>query len=128
MVLLPVECGALWTAGLFALLGLKLNFMNIAILPMLLGLGVDYGIHIVHRFRLHGGLDVQEALRFTSTAVCLGALTTMVGFGSLALSVNQGIASVGLVALTGMTACLLASLFTLPAALHIWGQQRSEDA
>jgi predicted RND superfamily exporter protein len=128
MVLLPVACGALWTAGLFALLGLKLNFMNIAILPMLLGLGVDYGIHIVHRFRLHGGLDVQEALRFTSTAVCLGALTTMVGFGSLALSVNQGIASVGLVALTGMTACLLASLFTLPAALHIWGQQRSEDA
>jgi uncharacterized protein len=128
MVLLPVACGALWTAGLFAFFGLKLNFMNIAILPMLLGLGVDYGIHIVHRFRLHGGLDVQEALQFTSTAICLGAFTTMIGFGSLALSVNQGIASVGLVALTGMTACLLASLFTLPAALHVWGKQRSEDA
>jgi predicted RND superfamily exporter protein len=128
MVFLPVACGALWTAGLFALFGLKLNFMNIAILPMLLGLGIDYGIHIVHRFRLHGGQDVQEALRFTSTAVCLGALTTMVGFASLALSVNQGIASVGLVALTGMTACLLASLFTLPAALHVWGRPRSVDA
>jgi hypothetical protein len=128
MVLLPVACGTLWTAGLFALFGLKLNFMNIAILPMLLGLGLDYGIHLVYRFRLHGGLDVQEALQCTSTAICLGAFTTMIGFGSLALSVNQGIASVGLVALTGMTACLLASLSTLPAALHVWGQQRFEDA
>jgi predicted exporter len=124
MVFLPVVCGTLWTAGLFALCGWRLNFMNIAILPMLLGIGVDNGIHIVHRFYRPGGQDVQETLQFTSMAVFLSSLTTLVGFSSLVVSVNQGIASVGMVALSGMTACLLASLLTLPAALHLWGAKK----
>jgi len=127
LVFLPVVCGTLWTAGVFALWGLRLNFMNIAILPMLLGIGIDNGIHIVHRFHLHGMRQVQDALQFTSTAICLSSCTTLLAFGTLALSVNQGIASVGLVSLTGVTACLLASLFTLPAALKVWEEQRRED-
>jgi hypothetical protein len=124
LVLLPVTCGALWTAGLFALFGLKLNFMNVAILPMLLGIGIDNGIHMVHRFYLYGGQQVSEALEYTGTAVCLSSLTTVLAFGTLVLSVNRGIASVGLVALTGFSACLLASLVTLPAALQVWGERR----
>jgi predicted RND superfamily exporter protein len=128
LVLLPVACGALWTAGFFALLGFKLNFMNIAILPMLLGIGIDDGIHIVHRFHTHGAQNVPEAMQFTGTAVCLTSLTTLLAFGTLALSVNQGIASVGVVTLIGITACLLASLFTLPAALKVWGEKKQENA
>ena len=128
LVFLPVVCGTLWTAGVFALCGLRLNFMNIAILPMLLGIGIDNGIHIVHRYHLSGTLQVQDALQFTSTAICLSSFTTLLAFGTLALSVNQGIASVGLVSLTGVTACVFASLFTLPAALKVWEEQRTGDA
>jgi uncharacterized protein len=124
LVFLPLVCGTLWTAGLFALCGWRLNFMNIAILPMLLGIGVDNGIHIVHRFYMPDRQDVQATLQFTTMAVFLSTLTTLVGFSSLMLSVNQGIASVGTVALSGMTACLLASLLTLPAALHLWGEKK----
>jgi predicted RND superfamily exporter protein len=120
LVLLPVSCGALWTAGLFAWLDFKLNFMNIAILPMLLGIGIDDGIHIVHRFQISTSHDVRETLSSTGTAVCLTSLTTLLAFGTLALSANQGIASVGLLSLLGITASLLASLLTLPAALRIW--------
>lgn len=120
LVFLPVACGALWTAGLFAVCGLKLNMMNIAILPMILGIGIDDGIHIVHRFQTYGARDVRQALRFTGTAVCLSSLTTMLAFGTLALSTNRGIASVGLLSLAGMTASLLASLGPLPAALGLW--------
>lgn len=126
LVLLPVGCGALWTAGLFAVCGLKLNFMNIAIFPMILGIGIDDGIHIVHRFQIHGSRNVQQALRFTGTAVCLSSLTTMLAFGTLALSTNQGIASVGLLSLTGVAACLVASLGPLPAALKVWEENQSE--
>lgn len=54
----------------------------------------------------------------TGTAISLSALTTQIGFGTLALSRNQGIAAVDLVALVGITACLVASLGTLPAALQ----------
>jgi predicted RND superfamily exporter protein len=127
LVFLPVVCGSLWTAGILALCGWKLNFMNIAILPMLLGIGIDDGIHIVHRFHTHGSRDVQAALQFTGTAVFLTSLTTMLAFGSLVLSATQGIVSVGLISLIGVTACLLASLFTLPAALHVWGRKRNHD-
>jgi predicted exporter len=123
LVLLPVLCGALWTAGVFALLGLKLNFMNIAILPMLLGIGIDDGIHIVHRYQISASRHVQETLAYTGTAVCLTSLTTLLAFGTLTLSANQGIASVGLLSVVGITASLLASIITLPAALKLWEEK-----
>src|SRR5712691_3423403 len=124
MVLLPVGCGTLWTAGFFALCDFKLNFMTICILPILLTTSSDYGIYIVHRFIFYGRSDMQDALRVTGLGVILSALTTLEGFGTLALSVNRGIASVGLVSLLGIAACMLATLFTLPAALQVWGRQR----
>jgi predicted exporter len=120
LVLLPVGCGALWTVGLCALLGVQFNFMNMGILPMLLGIGIDYGIYIVHRVRTQGTPHVHRAVQDTGTAISLSAVTTQVGFGTLALSTNQGLASVGVVALVGITACLVASLCTLPAALQVW--------
>jgi predicted exporter len=120
LALLPVACGTLWTAGLFALCGLKLNFMNVAILPMLLGLGIDFGIYIVHRVHRQDRQHVVEAVHLTGVAVGLSAFTTQLAFGTLALSQNRGLASVGMVTLVGLTACLLASLVTLPAAWHAW--------
>jgi len=119
LVVLPVLCGTLWTVGWLSLSGLKINFMNIAIVPMILGIGIDDGIHIVHRFRRQNAPDVQAALQITGTAVCLSSLTTIAAFGTLALSANRGIASVGLLTLVGVSACLVASLCTLPAALSL---------
>ena len=124
MVLLPILCGTVWTAGFFALAGFKLNFMTICLLPMLLATSSDYGIYIVHRFIFHGRSDMQDAMRVTGLGVILSALTTLEGFGTLALSVNRGIASVGLISLVGTSACLLAALSTLPAALQVWGVPR----
>lgn len=124
LVLLPVGCGMLWTAGVFAVSGFKLNFMNIAILPMLLGIGIDYGIYIVHHFQRQERRDVQEAMQGTGAAIGLSALTTLLAFGTLALSTNQGIASVGVISLVGILSCLLAALCTLPAAMQLWLQRR----
>jgi hypothetical protein len=123
MVLLPIGCGTLWAAGFFALYGFKLNFMTICILPMLLATSSDYGIYLVHRFIFHGHSDVQDAMHVSGLGVILSALTTLAGFGTLALSVNRGIASVGLIALVGISACFLAAMFTLPATLQIWSAQ-----
>ena len=82
------------------------------------------GISIAVRCTLHGRSDMPDALRVTGLGVLLSALTTLEGFGTLALSVNRGMASVGLVALLGISACLVAALCTLPAALQVWGGQR----
>jgi predicted RND superfamily exporter protein len=94
--------------------------MNVAILPMLLGLGIDFGIYMVHRVHRQSRQHVGEAVHLTGVAIGLSAFTTQLAFGTLALSQNQGLASVGVVTLLGLTACLLASLVTLPAAWHMW--------
>ncbi|MBM3227106.1 MAG: hypothetical protein FJZ47_25345, partial [Candidatus Tectomicrobia bacterium] len=122
MVLLPIGCGILWTAGVCALGGFTLNFMNICILPMLLGTGSDYGVYIVHRFTSSQRADMPDTLRIAGLGVLLSALTTLEGFGTLALSVNRGLASVGLLSCVGITACILAALTTLPAVLQLWSQ------
>ena len=127
IVLLPVGCGVLWAAGFFALCGFKLNLMTICILPMLLATSSDYGIYIVHRFTFHGRSDMQDAMHVTGLGILLSALTTLEGFGTLALSVNRGIASVGLISLVGASACLLAALSTLPAALQVWSAPRHHE-
>ena len=123
IVLLPVVCGTLWAAGFFALCGFKLNFMTLCLLPTLLATSSDYGIYIVQRFTFHGRSDVREAMHITGLGILLSAFTNLEGFGSLAFSVNRGIASVGLVSLVGIAACLLAALSTVPAALQIWSRQ-----
>jgi predicted RND superfamily exporter protein len=67
---------------------------------------------------------MPDVLHVTGLGVVLSALTTLEGFGTLALSVNCGMASVGLVSLLGNSACLIAALGTLPAALQVWSGQR----
>jgi uncharacterized protein len=62
-------------------------------------------------------------MHITGLGILLSAFTNLEGFGSLALSVNRGIASVGLVSLVGIAACLLVALSTVPAALQVWGRQ-----
>ena len=124
LVLLPAGLGVLWTAALYSLLDLRLNLMNLGVLPMVLALGVDDGIVIVHR-ALAGEEVRGPAFRATAAGVLLTTLTTTLAFGGLALSENRGIASVGVLSGAGLGFCLLASLAVLPAALRVALQQRA---
>jgi predicted RND superfamily exporter protein len=119
LALLPVALGALWTAAACGALGIRLNFMNVGILPMVLGIGVDSGIHMVRRWLDHPARDAAAVLRAAGPAVILSALTTVAAFGTMAFSTSPGIASVGAVAGIGVTACLAASTTALPAALEL---------
>lgn len=112
LALLPAALGTLWTAGAFALLRIDLNLMTLGVLPMVLALGVDDGVHVLHGHLTRGGRD-----RAVETGVWLTSLTTGVAFGSLSASQNQGIATVGLLSLLGIGFCLIASVAVLPALL-----------
>ena len=118
LALLPVLLGAVWLVSGMALLGIQLNYMNIIIFPMILGLGVDDGIHLVHRFR-EGPPRAGPLIRGTGRAILLTSMTTLVGFGSLTLASHQGMASIGEISLLGIATCLATSLFVLPPLLLI---------
>ena len=115
----PVVLGCLVLAFLWGSLGLKINFMNVGILPMVIGIGVDDGIHLVARYVRSPARDVQDVLRTTGAAVVLTSFTTLLAFGTLAFSVNRGLASVGWLSALGVLLCLAASLSVLPALLEL---------
>ena len=118
LALAPLTLGVVWMLGLMALLGLKVNLMNIFVTTMIIGIGVDYGIHVVHRYReTEGGESFASGLLETGKAITMAALSTVVGFGSLALSSYPGLASIGYVAILGAVSTAFVAITLLPAFL-----------
>ncbi|MEX2118584.1 MAG: MMPL family transporter [Pirellulales bacterium] len=112
---LPLALGVLQLFGLLGILDIPLNPANMIALPLILGIGIDYGVHIIHEYR-----DQQGRYRMspaTAVAVLVDALTTIVGFGSLMIASHQGLESLGRVLTIGVTCCLFTSLIMLPALL-----------
>jgi len=122
MALCPLLGGVAYMLGLSALLGIELNPANAVAIPLILGIGIDDGIHIVHRYREKK--DVRQAVRLTGRAVIMTSLTTMVGFGSLSTSHFPALASLGHIALLGIGSCLLTSLLLLPSLLLLIGKKK----
>lgn len=101
--------------GALQLGGVRLNFLNFMALPITLGVGVDYAVNLAARAARDR--DPLEALRHVGGPVALCSLTTILGYLALLESINQGVRSLGLVAVLGEVCCLLAALLVLPAAL-----------
>jgi len=119
-VLVPIVFAAVVTAACSVLFGLPLNFANIIALPLLVGVGVDSGIHMVHRMRTEPPSDGDPLRTSTSRAVFLSALTTVASFGNLAFSTHPGMASMGQLLTIGMVMSLIAVLGLLPALMRLW--------
>lgn len=115
LVLLPLALAILFTAGTSAFLGLELNFANVIVLPLLLGLGVSGAIHVVMRRRAMQAADAVPGPSSTPRAVLFSALTTIASFGSLAISSHPGMASMGLLLTLAILWSLVCTLIILPA-------------
>ncbi len=112
---LPVVLGSLWTLGLWSALGRSLDLFTLAVLPIMLGIGIDDGLHVVHGARRDPAAGIRGAAVGAGRALVLTTLTTAVGFGSLLLSHIPGLRNGGLLIATGVAACLLATVLVLPA-------------
>ncbi len=121
LALLPLVLGMVWMLGVMSFLGLRINFMNIFVITMVIGIGVDYSVHFLHRWVETDGNP--EALAGISKAIAVAALTTIVGFGSLALSHYPGLRSVGFAAILGASATAIISITVLPVLLS-WKKSR----
>jgi predicted RND superfamily exporter protein len=115
--LAPVSLGCLWTLGGWGWIDGRLDLFSLSVLPILLGIGVDDGLHAVHGAHLETAPRRQllASVRRISRAVTLTTMTTAVGFGSLVLSSVPGLRRGGLLVALGVVFCLVATLFVLPA-------------
>jgi len=126
LTLLPLATGLLWMIGAMVLLGIRINFVNAVILPMIIGMGIDNSIHLMHRYLEAGGKDPIRALRTTGRAMAMCSTTTMLGFGSLVTARYQALSTMGWVTILGMGFCLIASLSLLPSVLLLWKRKSDE--
>lgn len=113
---IQVFLGVIWMLAAMHVLGIKMNFVNAFVTCMILGVGIDYGIHIIHRITQEG-LSNPTGLLETGKAVVMAALTNVAGFGTIGLSNYPGLKSMGIVCAIGSVTCLLTALTTLPALL-----------
>jgi predicted RND superfamily exporter protein len=128
LALVPLMVGGVWTLGLMALFQVQFNLANIIAIPLIIGIGVDSGILIVHRFWVEQeqGVEVAPLIRSTGKAITLSSLTEIVGFGSLLMANHRGIYSLGLLVTLGLASVLIASLTTLPSLLAVFGPRHRE--
>lgn len=102
--------GVIGFIGYMGWAGVHVNMFNMVILPTVFGIGVDTSIHLLHRIREEGSHKVGEVANTTGSAAFLSAVTTAVGFGSLAFATNPGLAGLGMLAPVGIIGCYLSSL------------------
>ncbi len=115
--LLPVVLASIWTLGIMGLSNMPLHFMNLVVFTMVLGIGVDYGVHVIHRWKESPDAGWEKGLGQVSRGIILAALTTMAGFGSLVLSGYPGLQSMGAVALMGVGFSSILALTLIPCLL-----------
>ncbi len=124
LALVPVGVGFLWLSAIMAIFDVPLNPANIMTLPLVIGIGVTNGIHILNRYAEEQTPSILA--RSTGKAVLVSGLTAIAGFGSLILAKHQGIQSLGYVMSCGLATCMIAGLTFLPALLTILSRPAKE--
>lgn len=117
LALVPLGLGMLWTVGLMWLFDLQFNLANLVAVPLIIGIGVENGLHLMHRHREEGEGGPALVAGSTGQSVALFSLTTMIGFGSLMVGKYYGIFSMGLLLTLAVGSVLVASLVVLPLLL-----------
>lgn len=116
-VMVPLFMGAILTAATVVATGNTFNFTNVIVVPLIFGLGVDSGIHMVHEAREGAGKRLVNT--FTARAVYYSAVTTIVSFGSLGLAGHNGLKGLGITLTAGLLYTVLCVLFLLPALIDL---------
>jgi hopanoid biosynthesis associated RND transporter like protein HpnN len=118
IALIPLAVGVAWLAGMMGWLGRDLNPANMIALPLIVGCGVDNGVHVLHDWRSRRRRPYFLAAA-TGKGVAVSALTTVLGFGALMISSHRGLSGLGFVLALGVTMCMTAALVLLPAGLTL---------
>jgi uncharacterized protein len=117
LVLTPLLVGVGGMVVVMWLADIKLTFFNVVTFPITLGLGIDHGVYLYHRWDEDGRGAVAASLRPVAFAIALASLTSMIGFGSLFIADHEGLSSMGALACLGILTCTTATMIVLPSIL-----------
>jgi predicted RND superfamily exporter protein len=126
----PLTVGLIWMAGWMVAANTPMNFINIFVTTMIIGIGVDYGVHILHRFNEVQDMpreQFEKGIVETGKAVVAASVSTILGFGSMMFSSYPGLVSTGKVAMLGAVATCLVAITLVPAVLSWRYDQRRKE-
>ena len=115
LAIVPTVAGLIWAAGLLALVRVPLDLFALFAVVTFFGIGIDYGIHVVHRYRDHG--DAEAAVAQLAPVIVVAGLITLAGYGTLVTSSYPPLRSIGLVSVVSVLTLVAASVLLLPALL-----------
>jgi len=118
IALLPLVVGLVVTFGIMMIFDIRLNFYNLVVLPAILGIGEDNGVHVASRYIEEGRQSMWKVLKSTGQHISVGSMTTMLGFMGLLFTTHPGLYSIGLLATIGIGMTLLTALILLPAIIQ----------
>ena len=113
----PTAIGLIWTAGLLAIAGVSLDLFAVFAVVTFVGIGIDYGIHLVHRYQHEG--DATTAIAQLAPVIVVAGVITLFGYGTLITSSYPPLQSMGIVSVVSVVALVSASVLVLPALLEI---------
>jgi hypothetical protein len=119
LVLIPLLLASALTVAAAVLIGIPFNFADVIVLPLLLGIGVDSGIHLVHRARVEKDRGAQLLHTSTARAVGYSAMTTIASFGTLGFASHMGLATLGRLLTLGVGFTIVCNLIVLPALIQL---------
>lgn len=123
LVLSPLMVGVFWMGVVMYVTGMKLNFFNIVVIPSVIGIGVDNGVHVYHRYKEEGLGSLYFVLQNTGVAILMTTITTIVGYSGLIMASHPGLNSIGDLAIIGITSTFITAVLVLPALLN-WFDQK----
>ena len=119
IAMIPLIIGAIWMVGIMKIAGLQLTMLNVMGLPLILGIGIDDGVHILHRYGIEGRNKIGIIFKSTGKAVLLTSLTTMLAFGSLFFATYRGLGSLGIALFIGVGTCFFTTVLIMPAVIEL---------
>lgn len=124
IVLIPIVFGIVTTFGLLLLVRHHFSFMSITAIPLIIGIGIDNGIHLVRRYRENERNEILVIAKASGAAIIQSNLTTIVGFGALMTSSFTPLAEMGLVTSLGVALALVGGLLLIPAVILLGERRR----
>jgi predicted RND superfamily exporter protein len=123
IVVLPLVLSFIGLLGAMPILGFRINFYNMLVLPTILGIGVDSSIHVYHRFLEQGHKSLPRIVRHTGAAISMATLTTSIGFGGMIFANHLGLQSLAKTALVGFGIMLFNAAIFLPCLIKVLHDQ-----
>jgi predicted RND superfamily exporter protein len=117
LVLLPLSLGFIWIFGILAMFHIKLNFFNVLMLPLIFGMGDDYGEYVHSRYEEEGPGSILFVMSHTGPAVFMSATTTFIGFGSMLFASHYGLRSIAIMAAIGIACVFSAAMLLQPSLI-----------